>query len=165
VTSPHSDLTTQRARRPKLSVIDPRGQRIGDAVEGATAWWVSVAPLAIQCKNYRLPDKCLTCPKSHPFERLFGQSRPISACPNSRVQRLSDPTFSQCSARQVEIHLDPSASRLKSSTTLKVRKRRSPHNASLMKSADQHSYIASGTTRERDILLANVFCLSVFCSV
>src|SRR5436190_1838533 len=34
-----------------------------------------------------------------------------------------------------------SASRLKSSTTLKVRKRRPSHNASLMKSADQHSFI------------------------
>src|SRR5215218_6291600 len=49
------------------------------------------------------------------------------------------------------------SSRLKSSTTLNVRKRRSPHNASLIKSADQHSFIASLTTNGAGHLVGKRF--------
>ena len=54
-----SGLTTQRARRPAVSVIDLRGgKRIGDALEGATRWWVSGSALAT-CQN----DSCTKSPK------------------------------------------------------------------------------------------------------
>ena len=43
-----------------------------------------------------------------------------------------------------------------------MRKRRLHHKASLIKSADQRSFIASGTTRGEGHLVGNVFCLSFF---
>src|ERR1051326_4490686 len=58
-----------------------------------------------------------------------------------------------------------SPSRLKSSTTLKVRKRRSPHNASLISLRTNTRSLLQALPEERDILSANVFCLSVFYSV
>src|SRR5256885_13260425 len=48
-----------------------------------------------------------------------------------------------------------SASRLKSSTTLKVRKRGPSHSASLIKSADQHSFIVCVTCNGAGLRVGN----------
>src|ERR1051326_2944693 len=58
-----------------------------------------------------------------------------------------------------------SPSRLKSSTTLKVRKRRSPHNASLIILRTNTRSLLQALPEERAILSATFFCLSVFYSV
>lgn len=49
--------------------------------------------------------------------------------------------------RQLEVHFNRQSFAIKVIHYVEGAKRRSPHNASLMKSADQHSFIAAGTTR------------------